>query len=81
MYIILILLLNNYNNVRVYHKERRSIYYGKNLTYRSSSKGVAEQYGISLSKKMLTDMGITPANRKVLVNYDEKTKTITITKK
>ena len=24
----------------------------KNLTYRSSSKGVAEQYGISLSKKM-----------------------------
>lgn len=23
----------------------------KNLTYRSSSKGVAEQYGISLSKK------------------------------
>lgn len=53
----------------------------KNLTYRSSSKGVAEQYGISLSKKMLTDMGITPANRKVLVNYDEKTKTITITKK
>lgn len=52
----------------------------KNLTYRSSSKGVAEQYGISLSKKMLTDMGITPANRKVLVNYDEKTKTITITK-
>lgn len=36
----------------------------KNLTYRSSSKGVAEQYGISLSKKMLTDMGITPANRK-----------------
>lgn len=53
----------------------------KNLTYRSFSKGVAEQYGISLSKKMLTDMGITPANRKVLVNYDEKTKTITITKK
>ena len=53
----------------------------KNLTYRSSSKGVAEQYGISLSKKMLTDMGITPANRNVLVNYDEKTKTITITKK
>jgi hypothetical protein len=31
MYIILMLLLNNYNNVRVYHKERRSIYYGKKL--------------------------------------------------
>ena len=28
----------------------------KKLSYRNSSKGIAEQYGISLSKKMLNEM-------------------------
>ncbi|MCI7186675.1 MAG: hypothetical protein MR995_00740 [Fusobacterium mortiferum] len=53
----------------------------KKLTYRSSSKGIAEQYGISLSKKMLNEMDITPTSREVNIKFDSKHKAIIITKK
>lgn len=53
----------------------------KKLTYRKPRNGVAEQYGINLSKKILNDMGIYPNNREVQVEYDRKKKIIKITKK
>lgn len=52
----------------------------KKLTYRKSRKGVAEQYGINLSKKMLNDMGVFPDNREVQVEYDKEKKIIKIKK-
>ena len=35
----------------------------KKLSYRQAKKGMAEQYGINFSKKILSDMGICPKNR------------------
>lgn len=53
----------------------------KKLTYRKPRNGVAEQYGINLSKKMLNDMGVFPDNREVQVEYDREKKVIKIRKK
>ena len=53
----------------------------KKLSYRNSSKGIAEQYGISLSKKMLNEMNISPVNREVEVKFNSKLKAIIISKK
>ena len=53
----------------------------KKLSYRNSSKGIAEQYGISLYKKMLNEMNISPVNREVEVKFNDKLKAIIITKK
>ena len=53
----------------------------KKLTYRKPRNGVAEQYGINLSKKMLNDMGVFPDNREVQVEYDREKKIIKIRKK
>lgn len=52
----------------------------KKLTYRKPRNGVAEQYGINLSKKMLNDMGVFPDNREVQVEYDREKKVIKIRK-
>lgn len=52
----------------------------KKLTYRKPRTGVAEQYGINLSKKMLNDMGVFPDNREVQVEYDKEKKVIKIKK-
>ena len=52
----------------------------KKLTYRKPRNGVAEQYGINLSKKMLNDMGVFPDNREVQVEYDREKKVIKIKK-
>lgn len=53
----------------------------KKLTYRKSTKGVSEQYGINISKKIIEDMKITPNDREVEITYDDKNKLIIITKK
>ena len=53
----------------------------KKLTYRKPRNGVAEQYGINLSKKMLNDMGVFPDNREVQVEYGREKKIIKIRKK
>ena len=53
----------------------------KKLTYRKPRNGVAEQYGINLSKKMLNDMGVFPDNREVQVEYDKEKKVIKIRRK
>ena len=53
----------------------------KKLTYRKPRNGVAEQYGINLSKKMLNDMGVFPDNREVQIEYDREKKVIKIRKK
>ena len=50
----------------------------KKLTYRSSSKGIAEQYGISLNKEMITNLGITKENREVIISFDSNSKSIVI---
>lgn len=50
----------------------------KKLSYRQAKKGIAEQYGINLSKKMLLDMGICPERRNVQVDYDKGRKIIKI---
>lgn len=52
----------------------------KKLTYRKPRNGVAEQYGINLSKKMLNDMGVFPDNREVQVEYDREKKVVKIKK-
>ena len=31
----------------------------RKLSYRKSKKGIAEQYGISINKEMITNLGIT----------------------
>ena len=65
----------------MYKIERRYKTMIKKLSYRNSSKGIAEQYGISLSKKMLNEMNISPVNREVEVKFNDKLKAIIITKK
>ena len=60
----------------------RSLYMStKKLSYRQAKKGIAEQYGINLSKKMLNEMNISPVNREVEVKFNDKLKAIIITKK
>lgn len=53
----------------------------KKLSYRQAKKGIAEQYGINLSKKIITDMGISSENREIQIEYDKKEKIIKIKKK
>lgn len=53
----------------------------KKLSYRQAKKGIAEQYGINISKKILKEMGITPTTREVIVNFNTKQRAIVITKK
>lgn len=50
----------------------------KKLTYRKAKKGIAEQYGMNLPKKILNDMGIVPEKREIQLEYDEKRKIIKI---
>ena len=53
----------------------------KKLSYRQAKKGIAEQYGINISKKILKEMGITPTTREVIVNFNAKQRAIVITRK
>ena len=62
------------------NKSQEENYMPKKLTYRKPRNGVAEQYGINLSKKMLNDMGVFPDNREVQVEYDREKKVIKIKK-
>ena len=43
----------------------------KRLSYRKAKYKTAEQYGISINKKMIEDMGISEADREVDVYYDK----------
>lgn len=43
----------------------------KRLSYRKAKYKTAEQYGISINKKMIEDMGITKTDREVDVYYDK----------
>ena len=40
--------------------------------FKRARKGVAEQYGINISKKIIEKMKITDTDREVEVTYDEK---------
>lgn len=51
------------------------------MMYRKARKGVAEQYGINISKKIIEKMQITAIDREVEVTYDEKEKVIKIRKR
>lgn len=50
----------------------------RKLSYRKSKKGIAEQYGISLNKEMITNLGITKENREVIISFDSNSKSIVI---
>ena len=52
----------------------------KRLSYRKAKYKTAEQYGISINKKMIEDMGITENNREVDIHYDKSKNQITIKK-
>ena len=43
----------------------------KRLSYRKAKDKTAEQYGISINKKMIEDMGISEADREVDIYYDK----------
>lgn len=43
----------------------------KRLSYRKAKYKISEQYGISINKKMIEDMGITKTDREVDVYYDK----------
>lgn len=51
------------------------------MMYRKAKKGVAEQYGVNISKKIIEKMQITDTDREVEVTYDEKEKVIKIRKR
>lgn len=51
------------------------------MMYRKARKGVSEQYGINISKKIIEKMEITDTDREVEVTYDEKEKVIKIRKR
>nr|WP_317279521.1 hypothetical protein [uncultured Fusobacterium sp.] len=51
------------------------------MMYRKPRKGVAEQYGINISKKIIDKMNITSTDREVEITYDEKEKIIKIKKR
>ena len=51
----------------------------KNINiYEISRKGIAEQYGISINKEMITNLGITKDNREVIIFFDSNSKSIVI---
>lgn len=43
----------------------------KRLSYRKPKYKIAEQYGVSINKKMIEDMGISEADREVDIYYDK----------
>lgn len=43
----------------------------KRLSYRKPKYKTSEQYGISINKKMIEDMGISEADREVDIYYDK----------
>lgn len=43
----------------------------RRLSYRKAKYKTAEQYGISINKKMIEDMGISETNREVDIYYDK----------
>ena len=43
----------------------------KRLSYRKAKYKTAEQYGISINKKMIENMGITESDREVYIYYDK----------
>ena len=43
----------------------------KRLSYRKAKYKTAEQYGISINKKMIENMGITESDREVDIYYDK----------
>lgn len=43
----------------------------KRLSYRKAKYKTSEQYGISINKKMIENMGITETDREVDVYYDK----------
>lgn len=51
------------------------------MMYRKARKGVAEQYGVNISKKIIEKMQITDTNREIDISYDEKEKIIKIKKR
>ncbi|MGY0394562.1 hypothetical protein [Fusobacterium sp. SYSU M8A802] len=51
------------------------------MIYRKARKGVAEQYGVNISKKIIEKMQITNADREIEVIYDDTEKVIKIKKK
>ena len=52
----------------------------KRLSYRKAKYKTTEQYGISINKKMIEDMGITENNREVDIHYDKSKNQIIIKK-
>lgn len=52
----------------------------KRLSYRKAKYKTAEQYGISINKKIIEDMGITENNREVDIHYDKSKNQIIIKK-
>lgn len=51
------------------------------MMYRKAKKGVAEQYGVNISKKIIEKMEITNTDREVEVTYDERERVIKIKKR
>lgn len=51
------------------------------MMYRKAKKGVAEQYGVNISKKIIEKMKITNTDREVEVTYDERKRVIKIKKR
>lgn len=43
----------------------------RRLSYRKAKYKSAEQYGISINKKMIEDMGISETDREVDIYYDK----------
>ena len=43
----------------------------RRLSYRKARYKTAEQYGISINKKMIEDMGISETDREVDIYYDK----------
>ena len=52
----------------------------KRLSYRKAKYKTSEQYGISINKKIIEDMGITENNREVDIHYDKSKNQIIIKK-
>ena len=48
----------------------------KRLSYRKPKYKTAEQYGVSINKKMIEDMGISEADREVDIYYEIKNQII-----
>ena len=52
----------------------------KRLSYRKPSKGVAEQYNVSINQDIIKSLGITPNDRKIQMFYDRTSKRLIIRK-